>query len=97
MVFRKQILNRNLFSLNHEKVHLLPASDYTLYLERDTSLNPKCQHAIKVICKHQLQDTHQLIEEFMLGFLPTDLSFNLATLMEENRNYFKFECQFTDP
>lgn len=35
-------------------------------------------------------------EQFVLGFLPTDLSFSLSQLMAENRNYFKIGCRFSE-
>lgn len=32
----------------------------------------------------------------MLGFLPTDLSYSLSVLMQENRDYFRIEVKFSE-
>ena len=35
-------------------------------------------------------------EQFPLGYLPVDFSFNLSTIINENRDYFTLDCKFTD-
>ena len=32
----------------------------------------------------------------MLGFLPTDLSYSLSVLMQENRDYYRIEVKFSE-
>ena len=34
------------------------------------------------------------VEQFTLGFLPTDISYNLAIMIDENRGYFIISCNF---
>jgi hypothetical protein len=64
-------------------------SNLKIILERDKSYK-KCLHAIKVIIErkvskimptsnpYELPRHKELIEQYTLGFVPTDISFNLA-------------------
>ena len=52
MVFRCQLVNRNLFLANHRKISEKVKRRLTLFLERDSTYD-KCKHAIKVVCQVQ--------------------------------------------
>lgn len=111
MVFRCQLVNRNIFTSNHRKVAELIStkrSDFktVLFLERDTTYD-KCKHAIKVIaqCNSTAEPEPELLADYFdspkigqytLGYLPTDVSFNLAILMDENRGYFILSALFSE-
>ena len=104
MVFRCQLVNRNLFALNHKIVQEMKQSkspeDLILFLERDSTYD-KCKHAIKVVCQTVQGNTvadevEAPVQQFTLGYLPTDVSFNLAVLMDENRGYFIISAHFNE-
>ena len=43
---------------------------------------------------YELPKHKEILEQFTLGYVPTDISFNLAQLMDENRNHFKVKTVF---
>jgi hypothetical protein len=52
MVFRKYLVNKSHFQINHNKIWKMKPQDITLFLEKDTSL-VKCPHAIKVVASRK--------------------------------------------
>ena len=66
---------------------------FTMFLERDATYD-KCKHAIKVVYQTRPLDMTVVVKQFVMGYLPTDVSFNLAILMDENRGYFTVSVMF---
>ena len=76
-----------------------------MLLERDQSYT-KCKHAIKVVMErkvmkivpssnpYELPKNKEILEQFTMGYVPTDVSYYLAQLMDENRNHFKVKSVF---
>jgi hypothetical protein len=112
MVFPCQLVNKGIFSQNHKAVEDLLKlrsekdcfDSLELFLERDKQSFEKCPHAIKVIAKVKekaadkamVEKSDPVMKEYVLGFLPTDLSFNLSQLMDTNNNFFMIEADFLE-
>jgi hypothetical protein len=64
-----------------------------LIYERDQNFD-KCKHAIKILL--EVTDTKGTTQatQYTLGYLPTDISYSMALLIDENKGYFLVSVGF---